>query len=260
MTLTKFAWMGAAAAGALAVAGQVDAADIYAGSGLKDAPVYAAAPAWTGFYIGAHVGGVWSDLRTTDADGTWGNAGDTFSNTSAGIIGGGQIGYNFQYGSFVFGPEADFGALGVSNSQTAFGWGAGYFSRISDGFYTDVTGRLGYAAGPALFYVKGGWAYFDGSASINDTVNGYAASVSGLDGWTVGGGIEYKLSPSWSIKGEYRLFDFGSVTETLYPAGSRICDALSASGYCRFEHAFTANAVTVGFNYFWGGSSYSPLK
>jgi opacity protein-like surface antigen len=253
MTLTKFAWMSAVAAGALAVGGQADAADIYAGSG---GPVYAAAPAWTGFYIGAHVGGVWTDLRTTDVDGAWGNPGDQFYNTTAGILGGGQVGYNFQYGSFVFGTEADFGGLGVSNNQTAFGKGSGYFSRLDDGFYTDVTGRLGYAAGPALLYVKGGWAYFDGSVSINDTVKHYAASVSGLDGWTFGGGIEYKLSPSWSVKGEYRLFDFGSVTETLYPAG--VCG--TASGYCRFDHAFTADSVTVGLNYIWGSSFYSPLK
>lgn len=187
MTLTKFA--GAVAVGALAVAGQVNAADLHSGGGIKDAPIYAAAPAWAGFYLRAHVGGVWTDMTTTDIDGAW--AHDTFANAASGIIGGGQIGYNFQYGNVVLGPEADFGGLGVSHTQTAFGKGYGYFSRINDGFYADVTGRLGYAAGPALFYLKGGWAYFGGRLGVVDAVSGYAASHSSADGWTFGGGIEY---------------------------------------------------------------------
>ena len=75
-----------------------------------------------------------------------------------------------------------------------------------------------------------------------------AASVTknGIDGWTVGGGIEYKINPNWSVKGEYRYFDFGNVTVDLAP------------GYS-FTHQLTANAVTAGVNYYVG-SVYSPLK
>ena len=54
MTLTKFIRASAVTVGALAVATQVNAADLYSGGGLKDAPVYAPAPLWTGFYFGAH--------------------------------------------------------------------------------------------------------------------------------------------------------------------------------------------------------------
>ncbi len=261
MTLRKFARMSAVAVGALAVASQVNAADFSAGRGYKDAPVYVAAPAWTGFYLGMHVGGVWTDMKTTDIDGSWaGYAGDTFNNLATGIVGGGQVGYNFQYGNIVFGPEADFGGLGVAHNQGAFGGGYGYYSRVNDGFYADVTGRLGYAAGPALFYLKGGWAIFDGGLGLVDAVDSYAASHSSADGWTLGGGIEYKLSSAWSVKGEYRHFDFGNVTETLYPVGFACDSTSSVSGLCRFKQTLDADTVTVGLNYIWGGTFYTPLK
>lgn len=216
------------------------------GGGLKDVP-YVTVPNWTGFYIGAHVGGAWADLQTTDNNGYWAGPGfkSQWNNTGTGVIGGGQLGYNYQTGAFVFGVEADFGGLGISHRQTPYGY-SDYYSNIGSGFYGDVTGRLGYAAGPALFYVKGGWAYFDGGLSITDNTVAASVSKQGVDGWTIGGGIEYKINPSWGVKGEYRYFDFGNVTADLVP------------GY-GFTHQLTANAVTVGVNYYVG-NVYSPLK
>ncbi len=122
MILTKFIQMGAATVCALAVATQANAADLYAGAGggLKDAPFYAPAPAWAGFYFGANVGGAWGDLRATDVDGYDGinvSAGDKWTNSTSGVLGGGQVGYNFQYGNVVFGPEADFGGIDLWHSR-----------------------------------------------------------------------------------------------------------------------------------------------
>ena len=81
MPLAKFVRLSAITIGALSVAAQVNAADLYAGSGLKDSPVYA--PAWTGVYLGAHVGGAWADLKNNynynETDGynyDWGYARD----------------------------------------------------------------------------------------------------------------------------------------------------------------------------------------
>ena len=66
MPLAKFVRLSAVTIGALSVAAQVNAADLYAGSGLKDSSVYVPAPTWTGFYIGAHVGGFWADINNGD--------------------------------------------------------------------------------------------------------------------------------------------------------------------------------------------------
>jgi hypothetical protein len=119
----------------------------------KDVP--APPVTWTGFYIGGHIGGAWADLKTTDVDQWWSAYGHDWNTNPIGVIGGGQAGYNYQTGAFVIGFEADFGGTGFSNSANI-----APFLQINSGagFYADVTGRLGYAAGPALFYVKGGWA------------------------------------------------------------------------------------------------------
>ncbi len=249
-----------AAAIAVAVAGSGGAAyasDFYAPGqyfapgGLK--PGAYVQPCWTGFYVGGHIGGAWTDVQTTDVDRVWSVYGNQWSSSEAAVIGGGQAGYNFQIGGFVVGVEGDFGGTAFARSHQI-----APFLQVdtSSGFYADVTGRLGYAVRSALFYVKGGWAYSDTNLSVWDrgfstrcVTSACSVSNGGLEGWTIGGGIEYKLLSTWSAKVEYRYFDFGSVTGSLYPL---VPDS-------RFERNLTANAVTVGVNYYLN-NIYAPLK
>jgi outer membrane immunogenic protein len=245
--------LAAAAIALVSAAGAANAADMYAG-GMKDT-AFVPPPLWTGLYIGANVGGAWADLKTIDRDGIWSVPGTGWTDSASGVIGGGQIGYNWQannvFNGFVFGVEADFGGTGFSVNHHPFG-NVLVNDGIESGFTADFTGRLGYAAGPALFYIKGGWAYFDGGRTLQD--NGFlpggpfSVTTNGISGWTFGGGIEYKFAPSWSAKVEYRYFDFGNFNETLTP----LFDS-------RFDRNLTANAVTFGVNYFVG-SVYTPLK
>ncbi len=120
------------------------------------------------------------------------------------------------------------------------------YSRINDGFYLDATARLGYAAGPALFYVKGGYAYYDGQISYHTGNAATTVSVSGVDGYTLGGGIEYRFAPSWSVKAEYQYFDFG--TTDLHPIAANT-----------IKNDLTVDTFKVGVNYFLG-RGYEPLK
>jgi outer membrane immunogenic protein len=247
----------AAAAVALAgAAGAANAADLYSG-GLKDV-AFVPPPLWTGLYIGGHVGGAWADLKTRDEFDIFGEANPRFTDSVSGVIGGGQIGYNFQannvFNGFVFGFETDFGGIGLSFNHHPFN-NVLFNDDVNSGFYADFTGRLGYAAGPALFYFKGGWAYFDGGRTLgfapgplSPCPTGCSISRNGISGWTVGGGLEYKFAPNWSAKVEYQHFDFGNADVTLTP--------LFPSG---FDRNLSADAVTVGVNYFVG-NVYTPLK
>jgi opacity protein-like surface antigen len=246
--------LAAAAVALISAAGAANAADLYSG-GLKDT-AFVPPPLWTGLYLGAHVGGAWADLKTTDRYGAWApydHAGYGWSDSASGVIGGGQIGYNWQannvFNGFVFGVEADFGGTGFSVNHRLFNDDR-LHDGLDSGFYADLTGRLGYAAGPALFYIKGGWAYFESGGKLRDTgfVDGnvHSAVENGLSGWVFGGGIEYKFTPSWSVKVEYQHFDFGNFNDSLY------------TGY-RFDRSLTADAVKVGVNYFVG-NVYQPLK
>ena len=80
--------------------------------------IYRSPALWEGFYLGGNVGGAWN---TATVDDHYDYVGDPVSSNSlngGGIIGGGQIGYNFQWGNIVFGPEAELGYLGLSGSRS----------------------------------------------------------------------------------------------------------------------------------------------
>ncbi len=252
MTLAHFIRIGAASACALAVATQVNAADLYAPGGMKDTP-YVVAPTWTGFYVGANVGGGWSQL---DSSWDFTRIDINTTNEATGVVGGGQVGFNWQTGAFVIGAEADFDGFGFSHTRDIISipaLGRGLGTRIDSGFALDATGRLGYAAGPALFYAKGGYAYFDGKIGL-DAPSPLNVNKSGIDGWTIGGGIEYKFSSAWSVKGEYQYYDFGSVTLDPLAAIGRV-------GGPTISNDLTVNVVKVGVNYYFGGCcGYTPLK
>ncbi len=221
----------------LGAAGAANAADFYA-PGYKDGPIVAY-PSWTGYYIGAHIGGAWS---TIDFNDTIANV--PFNNDTSGIFAGGQIGYVYQLGNLVVGPEVDVGGMDLSHSVTEPGLSPAVGS-VSSGLYFDITGRLGYAWGPAMVYIKGGYAYYGGSLSVNDGQSP-VVSHSDLSGWTGGGGVEYKISPEWSLKAEYQFFEFNTFQ-------------LIAQDGNTYDDRFTAQTFKVGFNYHFC-TPYQPLK
>jgi opacity protein-like surface antigen len=257
----KITLAAATVAALVGVAGAANAADLYKGGSLKDAPVEVAPPIWTGLYLGGHVGGFWTDNKFTD-DGYYdasynGNywpkrTAYSWNDNESGVFGGGQVGYNFQSGAFVFGVEADFGVVGFNTTDTHYD----YWHKNDTSFYADVTGRLGYASGPALFYAKGGWAYLDDSSSFG--WGDYTNKNSSLDGWTIGGGIEYLWSPSWSVKAEYLHFDFGKKSiDNAYTTGNAWCYTNYNETYSR---EFAIDTFKVGINYHFANNYAAPLK
>ena len=266
------------------VAGAANAADLYQGGSLKDVPVYVPPPLWTGFYIGGHMGIAWSRLdldghefRACDVTGLLCNRfpfGKGNLDSTNGF-GGGQFGYNFQGGNFlgsnfVYGIEVDLGAVALNQHNNRFvstpmggavvPIGMALDGHDDGGFAGDVTGRLGYAWGSALVYAKGGFAFLDVGNRMRETVffsDGTSSIFDGnrnndnfVTGWTVGGGLEWKVGPSWSIKAEYLHFDF-----------SNNHDNCCNDGFNNFRDnaRLTSDTVKLGFNYFWNAPP-APLK
>ncbi len=116
----------------------------------------------------------------------------SFTNDPNGVIAGGQLGYNWQRGNVVLGLEMDLGFMDLKSSVTK----GALRSDLDGGFYGDITGRLGYSFGTALLYAKGGFAVLDGEAKVSGPSNGVVTPTDGFTGWTLGGGLEYSLSPS----------------------------------------------------------------
>jgi outer membrane immunogenic protein len=211
---------GAAAAFALAV-GPAVAADLGATPAAPGkarayiAPLYD----WTGFYVGAHGGGGWSNATLGDPTGAnFAPLGTDVHVSGSGWLGGGQLGYNTQLGAWVFGIEGDLSYTDVRGSTTS-PLGANVSTRLN--WLGTVTGRLGIAWDRTLLYAKAGAAFGENSYRVP-----LAADFRGDDvriGWTVGAGAEYNLFGNWSVKAEYNYIDLGTRTVTATsPAGASI--------------------------------------
>jgi len=210
---------------ALAAAVPANAADIPA----RPQPVYKApvvAPvvfSWTGFYIGANIGYGWGRFE------------DGFGNTDSvnGVVGGGQIGANWQTGMFVLGVETDIQGTGQDQTFTALSPNGAVSLRESLPWFGTVRGRVGIAADRWLFYVTGGLAYGETRndiAALTGPFAGLAASLSQTNtGWTAGGGIEAALADNWSAKLEYLHLDFGN-TNTAGLTNGRVTDDVVRAG------------------------------
>lgn len=246
---TAWAIAGVALASAVAFNAPAQAADLGRDRGVsyKDEPAYVPGVSWSGFYAGAHVGGAWSGSDVQEFNGAGAASLDEFGTTDgSGVIAGGQLGYNWQRGSFVFGVEADLGYLDRATSVTnQFDEGAYTKYSTKGGFYGDLTGRLGVSFDRALVYAKGGAAFLNREYKVDyNGVDSYTSSDTDW-GWTIGGGVEYQLSPSWSLKAEYQHFDFGDKTVG------------TGDGYTADFTANTSDAVTAGVNYHFGRGSDS---
>jgi|SRR5215510_2496386 len=151
---------------------------------------------WSGFYIGGHVG-----FATTDND--------------SGVVGGGQIGFNYQVGQWVFGVEGTLAATSIGESATVVVPGVGVATaHASLDWLSTVAFRAGYAFDRWLVYGKFGGAWAGVSADATGTlIGGQTVRVSvtdNLNGWVVGVGTEYAFLNNWSAKFEYNRLDFGN--------------------------------------------------
>ena len=231
-TLLAFATAGLVGAGLAGIATAASAADIRQ-------PTYKAPPAavpvatvynWTGFYVGGHIGYGWGDKDWTDTTGLFG-----LSHQTDGFLGGGQIGFNYQIGQFVAGIEGDFSWTGLKGETSTL---ASTFTSEVD-WTSTLTGRLGFAWDRFLVYGKGGFAWARDTYTTNFYTIPGAEVRDTRTGWTVGAGLEYALTESWTTKLEYNYMDFGKDTVSFAPGFNTDIDQ-------------KIHAVKLGVNYKFG--------
>lgn len=232
-------------------------------------------PAWTGFYAGVNGGYSWTSSNAitqsyvdTASGGFVTNAalGNIPFQTQApnqGFIGGGQVGFNWQFDNrFVVGVEADLQGLtgGDGTVNVISGNSATSFSRGIAEIGT-VRGRVGYLVTPTvLVFGSGGLAYGQGSL----TGNYYGAwtppvqlidyETQTLAGFAAGGGVEWLFLPKWSVKAEYLYYDLGALTTTGVQYSYKTGGAQQIST-AQSTTRFDGHIVRVGVNYHvnWGG-------
>lgn len=235
-------------------------------------------PIWTGFYAGLNAGYGWGttnqvttasvplvdNLAVSPAWGTpfgftaAANSGLASVNQS-GFIGGGQLGYNYQWSSnLVAGLEADIQGSAIRGSggyvgAAQFGpdlsgtidtaTGSGAITAGIDWMGT-VRGRLGFLFSPTLLiYGTGGFAYggvhatathiltfTDSFPTLYPTFGGVGRTSRTLVGWTAGGGVEWMFMPNWSLKAEAVYYDLGRASFNSTAIGAVDPDGTNLNG------------------------------
>ena len=170
------------------------------------------------------------------------------SNNQSGFIGGFQTGYNYQFRNrIVVGLETDIQGSNIRGGGNHTGFGSNVNGvnnatatsiggvQISSGvdWLGTFRGRLGYLWNPSLLiYGTGGLSYggvhakvtnqaytyyldTDGGLNDFDQSNqpffGQSSSAQTLVGWNAGGGLEWMLSPNWSVKAEALYWNLGNM-------------------------------------------------
>lgn len=199
-------------------------------------PVVEAATNWSGFYLGANFGWGWSKTSGSLVSATPPLAtpiGASASGTGNGIIGGGQVGVNWQTGPWVLGVEGEFDGARLRNHARLFAtlppYPPGTFSDMNTriNWLATVTGRGGYAWNNSLLYIKGGAAFMNAKYSGGAIVPGVGvfpvnSHSTTRTGWTVGAGYEQAIFGSnWSWKLEYDYLHFGKERDSFFSPTAR---------------------------------------
>jgi len=246
------------------------------------APVYS----WTGFYIGANVGGGWGSNRSVDYssnvphDSLFMGAGETPVATSfkdSGAVGGLQFGYNWQFNrNWLVGLETDFDWSGLKGSGS--GTSTVLFTPISVAetvheqieWFGTVRARLGYLPmNNFLTYITGGVAYgrVDHTGSyVNNGGGSFIAGGPGFSvlcspgtcftgssssvatGWTAGAGFEYAVSTNVTLKAEYLYVGLPSKSITETATAINLAGSLPSSFNANYSKT-NFNVARIGFNY-----------
>lgn len=144
---------------------------------------------WTGLYAGLNLGYEWGKVTNSSID-------------PGGVAGGGQIGYNWQIGQFVFGAETDIQISGADDTFAPY--------KFSNPWFGTLRGRAGFAINNVLLFGSLGLAY----GNLKGEFLGIDESKT-LVGWAGSLGMEVGLTPNWSAKVEYLYMDLGSRAYTI---------------------------------------------
>lgn len=222
---------------------------------------------WSGVYVGVHGGygaANWDGLLYSSSfvdSPEYGFDPDAVRITGEGWLGGIQIGLNQQFDSLVVGIELDFTTLGIA--------GAGAYVNIPESHQWDITNtldwmstarvRVGYGGADFMVYATGGLAVARTTSALEVThlspPGGPVQSATGSArerhiGYALGAGVEWRLAPNLSVRGEYLYANLGHADYNLH-------GTLTSNGAAHLSDAFpadlTVHSLRFGINYIFGG-------
>jgi outer membrane immunogenic protein len=197
----------AVALGVLSSSAMATESGPWAATTFKDVP----AISWTGVYLGVQAGHAWGAANFDDDSGLtvpWPQHEWSF--------GGGYAGFNLQLNPFVIGVEGD---ANSGNRDGASHVGGGFSVLTDIDSFASVRGRFGLAADRFLFFATGGWAWADVSGTVVAPDLSRFTVETTVDGWTMGGGLDYAFTDKFIGRIEYRHYALGDTDLDTASAG-----------------------------------------
>ena len=190
-------------------------------------------PYWEGFYAGLNAGGLFNQSSSAiNENGTTGG----FTGTGSGFVGGAQAGYNYLMGPLLLGGEIDFqGSTQTTNVNGGAGSSA-ISAQEAVPWFATFRARVGYPVGSVMPYVTGGAVWGHQRLQGTDSQTGYFDASNNFWTYTVGGGVEGRISERLSAKLEY-LWIGTPDTPLSTPATASV------------DQRSIGNLVRVGMNY-----------
>jgi outer membrane immunogenic protein len=256
-----------------AFAGQAGAADLSAATPIHKAPaVVAQVFNWTGFYVGANVGYGWSanndgaqlsDFPPSAPTFAIGQTPTSLGFRQKGVIGGAEVGFNWQTASLVYGVEADISATDIKGSGTFFFpgsiLGAPETTTVSSklDWLSTIRGRLGFTpVDRLLIFGTAGVAFgqVNNALSVIASQPGFLAVTSGSNrstrvGWVAGLGTQYAVTNDIFVKAEWLYYDLGTSSVS---ANEVLNGSITPTGFSSSVKT-NGNIVRFGFDYRFGG-------
>ncbi len=191
----------------IGVSASAEAADFYGRRGPYTVQQPLNMYSWAGPYVGANVGYATGDITNSIAN-------------PSGFAGGIQGGYNWQFGQWVVGGEADIQANGANDTFAVW--------KFSNPWFGTLRGRAGFAMNNILIYGTGGLAFGNVRAEALNLAESHTAA-----GWTLGAGAEVGITQNWSAKAEYLYVNLNN----------------SQFALTGLPHGYQFNIVRLGVNY-----------
>jgi outer membrane immunogenic protein len=231
---------------ALLSAGLMFAGSAYAADMPAPPPAPPPTPNWDGIYVGVNGGGVWGDTKTTLSvldnnlfafgvvnSNELGAASDTKFNNSGGMFGG-HIGFMTHttlippltprgaliLGGFELGYDAmslKGSVLRTFNSVASPGLSVNFNESVKSDWMFTATERGGILLGDWFPYLAAGFAVANFKYNNTYTDNVPLTTTGSLSGVAlgagIGGGLEWRLSSAWSVRGQYMYYEFAAGAE-----------------------------------------------
>jgi outer membrane immunogenic protein len=187
---------------------------------------------WSGYYIGGNVG---AGVGRTSFTAVMQGLSVAPSEEIRGFVGGAQGGFNWQFGPWVAGIEADAQFSNQRNGVTVAGM---QFANTLT-YFSTLRGRIGYAMDEWLVYVTGGGGYAGNEDSYSFPILGGFSDSQSFPLWAVGVGVETQIWERWTGRLEYLYLQSGSVSNTLAVPGGTFAVTRSVHD----------NVIRTGLNY-----------